>query len=130
MIGPDDNVYLATGDLRSPNSVAQNVKGGPPADGTSGILRITQEGRAVKDGILGDSHPLDKYYAYGIRNSYGMDFDPVTGKLWDTENGYLFGDEINMVKPGFNSGWAKVQGIWKIDKLDEDNKDALYHGEI
>jgi len=59
-----------------------------------------------------------------------MDFDPVTRKLWDTENGYLFGDEINMVKPGFNSGWAKVQGIWKIDKLDEDNKDALYHGDI
>ena len=130
LIGPDENVYLATGDLRSPNSVAQNVEDGLPADGTSGILRITQDGRAVKDGILGDSHPLDKYYAYGIRNSFGMDFDPVTGYLWDTENGYLFGDEINMVKPGFNSGWAKVQGIWKIDKLDEDNIDALYHGEI
>jgi glucose/arabinose dehydrogenase len=41
------------------------------------------------------------------RNSFGIDFDPISGKLWDTENGFLFGDEINLVEPGFNSGWAK-----------------------
>jgi len=40
-----------------------------------------------------------------------MDFDPVTGNLWDTENGPDYGDEINLVKLGFNSGWGKVQGI-------------------
>jgi glucose/arabinose dehydrogenase len=39
----------------------------------------------------------------------------MTGNLWDTENGPQFGDEINLVKPGFNSGWVKVQGIWKPD---------------
>jgi glucose/arabinose dehydrogenase len=38
--------------------------------------------------------------------------DAVTGKLWDTENGPNYGDEINLVEPGFNSGWAQVQGIW------------------
>jgi glucose/arabinose dehydrogenase len=54
------------------------------------------------------------YYAYGIRNSFGIDFDPITGYLWDTENGPAFGDEINLVKPGFNSGWAKKQGVWSI----------------
>ena len=37
--------------------------------------------------ILGEEEPLNKYYAYGIRNSFGMDFDPITSKLWDTENG-------------------------------------------
>ena len=42
-----------------------------------------------------------------------MDFDPLTGKLWDTENGANWGDEINLVEPGFNSGWNKIQGIWK-----------------
>ena len=42
-----------------------------------------------------------------------MDFDPITRNLWDTENGPNYGDEINLVKPGFNSGWAQVQGIWK-----------------
>ena len=30
---------------------------------------------------------MNLYYAYGIRNSFGMDFDPVSGLLWDTENG-------------------------------------------
>lgn len=36
-------------------------------------------------------------YASGIRNSFGPDFDPVNGNLWDTENGPAFGDEINLV---------------------------------
>jgi Glucose / Sorbosone dehydrogenase len=52
------------------------------------------------------------YYAYGIRNSFGLAFDPLTGNLWDTENGPDYGYEINPVQPGFNSGWGKVQGIW------------------
>jgi glucose/arabinose dehydrogenase len=49
------------------------------------------------------------YYAYGIRNSFGIAFDPLSGKLWDTENGGGY-DEINLVEPGFNSGWEKVIG--------------------
>jgi glucose/arabinose dehydrogenase len=39
-----------------------------------------------------------------------MDFDPITGFLWDTENGEDKYDEINLVKPGFNSGWIQVMG--------------------
>src|SRR4030095_14334007 len=97
---------------------------GPPPDGRGGILRVTQQGKPIEtsdgnnddtkvDGILGTKDPLNKYYAYGLRNSFGIDFDSVTGKLWDTENGPGFGDEINLVEPGFNSGWAKVQGLWE-----------------
>ena len=72
---------------------------------------ITQDGKVVNGtGILGDEHPLDMYFAYGIRNSFGLDFDPVTGKLWDTENGPCYGDEINLVEPGFNSGWQEAVG--------------------
>lgn len=40
-----------------------------------------------------------------------MDFDPLTGKLWDTENGDWKNDEINLVEPGFNSGWRVIQGM-------------------
>jgi glucose/arabinose dehydrogenase len=130
LIGPDDNIYLITGDLRAPVTQAQNIQDGLPANGSSGILRLTQDGRMVEEGILSDKPPLNFYYAYGIRNSFGMDFDPVTGNLWDTENGYLFGDEINIVEPGFNSGWARVQGIWNITGLDEDGNDAINHGGI
>jgi hypothetical protein len=64
-----------------------------------------------------DDSMLQYYYAYGIRNGFGMDFDPVTGNLWDTENGPEFGDEINLVEPGFNSGRADVQGL--MSKLEE-----------
>jgi aldose sugar dehydrogenase len=39
-----------------------------------------------------------------------MDFDPVTGKLWTTDNGGD-ADEINLVEPGFNSGWKAVSGM-------------------
>lgn len=42
---------------------------------------------------------LNKYYAYGIRNSFGIVFDPITGILWDTENGPTQYDEVNVVKP-------------------------------
>jgi aldose sugar dehydrogenase len=30
---------------------------------------------------------MQKYYAYGIRNSFGLAIDPITGLVWDTENG-------------------------------------------
>jgi glucose/arabinose dehydrogenase len=116
VIGPDSNVYVGIGDVGGHNGQAQNVKDGIPLDGTSGILRVTQDGDAVvPNSPLGnDTDPtLNKYYAYGIRNTFGMDFDPVKGKLWDTENGATYGDEINLVEPGFNSGWHQVQGIWQ-----------------
>jgi glucose/arabinose dehydrogenase len=114
-IGPDNNLYLAIGDVRGKNPQEKNSTG---LDGRSGILRITQNGQPVNGtGILGDEHPLNMYYAYGIRNSFGLDFDPVTGKLWDTENGQEFGDEINLVNPGFNSGWREVQGMSSLFHL-------------
>ena len=50
------------------------------------------------------------YYSYGIRNGFGLDTDPLTGKLWDTENGESNYDEINLVQPGSNSGWNKIMG--------------------
>ena len=54
--------------------------------------------------------PLSKYFAYGIRNSFGLAFDPVNGNMWDTENGPASNDEINIVEPGFNSGWQTIMG--------------------
>jgi glucose/arabinose dehydrogenase len=136
-IGPDNNLYLTIGDQRptafgrtdSPDSQtkAQNYIEGIEPDGRAGILRVTQDGETVGggEGILGsnDEHPLDKYYAYGIKNSFGFDFDPITGNLWDSENGPTFGDEINLVEPGSNGGWAKIQGIWTLN--DEHKKGEI-----
>jgi len=58
-------------------------------------------------------------FAMGIRNSFGLGVDPVTGYLWDTENGANYYDEINLVMPGFNSGWNHVMG-----PVDSDNPDT------
>ena len=121
LMGPDGNVYLTIGDLNPSNSkkfngtVTQstNQAEGINADGRAGILRVTKDGKPVNGGIIGSQNQTNKYFAYGIRNSFGMDFDPVTGNLWDTENGPQYGDEINLVAPGFNSGWNKVQGFWE-----------------
>ncbi len=112
-LGPDNNVYLVIGELTSMGTQASNVQKGLAPDGRGGILRVTQDGRVV-EGILSNTTLLNLYYAYGIRNSFGMDFDPLTGNLWDTENGPGNGDEINLVKPGFNSGWSKVQGMLEV----------------
>jgi glucose/arabinose dehydrogenase len=116
--GPDNNKYVPVGDIDGSfkkefqHIQTQNFgKRKVVADGRSGILRITQEGKHVGMGILGDSMPLRLYYAYGIRNSFGLDFDPVTGRLWETENGPQDGDEINLVEPGFNSGWNEIYGF-------------------
>ena len=118
VIGPDNNLYIPIGDVDGTyqseefETLTQNFAEGVEADGRSGILRITLDGEPVSSsGIIGDETPLNLYYAYGVRNSFGINFDPITGNLWDTENGPGEGDEINLVEPGFNSGWALVQGI-------------------
>lgn len=121
-IGPDNNLYLIIGNVMDDNgkpkvqTLTQNFINGSQADGRSGILRITQDGLPVKDdkgnfGIIGENYPLNLYYAYGIHNGFGLDFDPVTGYLWDTETGHLINDEVNLVMPGFNSGYGVTQGM-------------------
>src|SRR5919202_1662377 len=103
------------GDDAGHRGQAENNLNGIAPDGTGGILRITQDGQIADNPPLGDNIPLALYYAYGMRNTFGMDFDPITGNLWDTENGNTFGDEINLVHPGFNSGWSQVAGIWEAE---------------
>jgi len=110
IIGPDNNLYIPIGDGDGHTTLAQNIINGEDVDGTGGILTITQDGLSY-NGLTSESDFGMKYYAYGIRNSFGIDFDPVTGNLWDTENGNNDNDEINLVEPGFNSGWSKIQGM-------------------
>jgi aldose sugar dehydrogenase len=129
-VGPDNHVYIVVGNLLASaserfegNSLDQNIENGNAPDGRGGILTVTQDGDLVNGGgILGDEPPLDLYYAYGIRNSFGLTFDPVSGHLWDTENGGAY-DEINLVEPGFNSGWEKVNG--KASLLEDFDQDEL-----
>ena len=124
----NDSIYLVIGNLNFAQNEtyitrAQNAKDGPAPDGRGGILRVTFDGDVVGGrGILGNESPLNKYYAYGLRNSFGIGFDPITGNLWDTENGQSKHDEINLVRAGFNSGWKVIQGPSSLEK-DFDVKD-------
>ena len=116
-IGPDNNLYLVVGDINREGNpeyltLAQNIEDSKMPDGRGGVLRITVDGESVNDGFtLGNDGVLDKYYGYGIRNSFGISFDPLTGILWETENGSNYGDEINVILPGFNGGWRQGLGL-------------------
>ncbi|HEY3154463.1 MAG TPA: PQQ-dependent sugar dehydrogenase [Candidatus Binatia bacterium] len=108
--GPDGKLYVVIGDLNRDGQL-QNFPGGPTPDDTSVILRLNDDGSIPSDNpFFSQGGNVAKYFAYGIRNSFGMDFDPMTNKLWMTENGPNFFDEINLVEPGFNSGWEKIMG--------------------
>jgi glucose/arabinose dehydrogenase len=111
-IGPDNQLYVIVGEMQREGQL-QNFQNGPAPDDTGVIFRIspTDGSPAPNNAFSTDAtDPLIKYYAYGVRNSFGIDFDPVTGKLWDAENGEDVFDEINLVEPGFNSGWKLVMG--------------------
>lgn len=120
-IGPDNNLYLMIGEVASEfnetaiQTLTQNYVNSTIVNGRAGILRITQDGDPVLDdnchGILGDTSPLNLYYAYGIHNGFGMDFDPITRTLWDTEPSHWINDEINIVRPGFDSSYGIIQGL-------------------
>jgi len=113
--GPDGKLYIIIGELNR-NGQLQNFPAGPAPDDTGVILRLNDDGTVPSDNpFAAQGGNLAKYYAYGVRNSFGMTFDPVTGKLWDTENGPNNYDEINLVNPGFNSGWEQIMGPDALD---------------
>jgi glucose/arabinose dehydrogenase len=149
-IGTDNYLYAVIGDLTTILGVLQNYKDGKKPNDTSVILRVNPDnGSSVNnnpftnnknnsdddDDYNNDKNNVEsllgKYYAYGIRNSFGIDFDPITGALWDTENGENGYDEINLIKPGFNSGWAQVMGpIARNNNNKTDNDLVNFPGSI
>src|SRR5919106_1227784 len=111
-LGPDNQLYVIVGEMQREGQL-QNIQNGPPPDDTGVILRVNPADGSPSSGNPFSSDPADplsKYYAYGIRNGFGIEFDPVTGQLWDAENGEDVFDEINLVEQGFNSGWNQIMG--------------------
>ncbi|MFL6254715.1 MAG: PQQ-dependent sugar dehydrogenase, partial [Pyrinomonadaceae bacterium] len=137
--GPDGKLYVMMGDngrrgflqnlpcgptVTCPTNplVQDDQFGGPEPDDahfTGFILRLNDDGTTPTDnpyfniqttlgGPIVDN--LKRLYAYGVRNGFGMDFDPVGGYLWTQENGDDAFDEINRVEAGFNGGWAQLMG--------------------
>jgi glucose/arabinose dehydrogenase len=136
--GPDHKLYVMFGDAGRRGQL-QNLPSGPtptglgptvPDDQFGGpqpdnahlagvILRLNDDGTTPTDnplfaagaalgGQVGAN--VQKVFAYGVRNSFGMAFDPQSGSLWDQENGEDAFDELNLVEPGMNSGWIQIIG--------------------
>ncbi|MCA1576196.1 MAG: PQQ-dependent sugar dehydrogenase [Acidobacteria bacterium] len=136
--GPDGKLYIQFGD-NGRRGQLQNLPCGPtetcpgpvePDDQFGGpepddahlsgvILRLNPDGTTPADnpffaagaamaGQVGEN--VKKIYAYGLRNGFGMDFDPISGDLWEQENGDDSFSELNRVEPGFNSGWVQIMG--------------------
>ena len=93
-IDSDGIVYAVIGNIGERKGILQNFPTGE-ADDTSVILQVD---------------PPGPYYAIGIRIGFGLAFDPITGYMWDTENGEDKFDEVNLVQKKFNSGWEQVMG--------------------
>ncbi|PWT89141.1 MAG: hypothetical protein C5B55_11885, partial [Blastocatellia bacterium] len=128
--GFDGKLYLFMGD-NGRRGLLQNATNGPVPDDQFGgpdpdnahltgvILRFNDDGTTPADNPFFNANTsftgeaaanIKKVYAYGVRNSFGMVFDPLSGNLWTEENGDDCCDEINRVVPGFNGGWVQVIG--------------------
>jgi uncharacterized repeat protein (TIGR01451 family) len=136
--GPDNKLYIIFGDngrrgflqnITSGGPVPDDQFGGPEPDDehmTGVILRLNDDGSvpsdnpffSVNSGLSGEAAAnVKKVFAYGLRNSFGMAFDPLTGNLWTQENGDDAFDEINRVRAGFNGGW--IQSMGPINRVAE-----------
>jgi glucose/arabinose dehydrogenase len=136
--GPDRKLYVVIGDngrrgwlqnlpcgptASCPGpTVRDDQFGGPAPDNahlTGVILRLDDDGTAPRSnpffgvgaatgGEVGAN--LQKIFAYGIRNTFGMAFDPVSGSLWLEENGDDSFSLLRRIEPGLNSGWVQIRG--------------------
>jgi glucose/arabinose dehydrogenase len=96
LFGPDGHLYADIGDAANPGN-SQNLSNDPGK-----ILRMTTSGGIPADNPFPGSH----IWAYGIRNAYGFNFDPLTGRIWETQNGPECNDELNLIAKGANYAWG------------------------
>jgi glucose/arabinose dehydrogenase len=96
LFGKDGNLYAVQGEAHSAGR-AQDL-----SISAGKVLRMTTTGDPAPGNPIGGS----RIFSFGHRNSFGMDFDPQTGRLWETENGPECTDEINLVVKGGNFGWG------------------------
>jgi aldose sugar dehydrogenase len=154
--GPDGKIYVQFGDVGRRGQL-QNLPSGPTLTGLGDIIPDDQFGgprpddahftgviiRLNEDGTTPIDNPffsagaamggeegenIQKIFAYGVRNGFGMAFDPLSGNLWDQENGEDAFDELNLVEPGMNSGWIQVMGpASRVAQFKQIETTSLHH---
>lgn len=113
--GQDGKLYGVIGDLDL-RQRTQNRLDSKTTSLSSVVVRLNDDGSVPADNPFATTDKgrsaaaMRRIYAYGVRDSRGLAFDPLTGRLWATETGPGRYDEINLIRPGFNSGWEKLMG--------------------
>ena len=128
--GPDGKLYILMGDNGRRGFLQNNQLGPVPDDQFGGpepddshltgfVLRLNDDGSTPTDNPFFNASTsftgeaavnIKKLYAYGVRNGFGMAFDPLSGNLWDQENGDDAFDEMNRIAAGSNNGWVETMG--------------------
>ncbi|MEX2619341.1 MAG: PQQ-dependent sugar dehydrogenase [Egibacteraceae bacterium] len=143
--GPDGKLYTMMGDQNLRGQL-QNITDGPQADDehfAGVILRLNDDGTIPEDNPFFDAgaevggevgENIQMIHTYGIRNSFGLAFEPGSGALWQTENGDDSWDEINVFDPGANSGWIQLMGpperMADYRQMEMDTEDGLDNPEF
>ncbi len=122
--GPDGKLYILIGDAGRRGHTQNNFMGpvpddqfgGPepdPAHATGAIYRMNPDGTVPNDNPFYQMTKfpvMDRIYGFGVRNGFGLAFDPKSGRLWTQEHSDDAFDEVNQVGPGYNGGWIQVMG--------------------
>jgi glucose/arabinose dehydrogenase len=113
VFGRDDTLYVT---VSGDDQQSLKTQGGK-------VLRIKDDGSIPSDNpFVGKADAKPEIFTYGHRNSLGITMNPLTGEIWQNENGPNGGDEINVLKGGKNYGWPLVSlgrtytGPWQDGK--------------
>lgn len=99
--GSDGKLYMSTGgNIESTAQDLMSLRGK--------ILRIEDDGAIPADNPFVNRAARPEVYSIGHRNTLGLMLHPVTGEMWQHENGPNGGDEVNILVPGGNYGWPDV----------------------
>ncbi len=107
--GPDGKLYITTGDATARNLAAR-------MDSLAGkTLRLNDDGTVPPDNpFVGQANTRAEIWTYGHRNSQGLDWQPGSNLMFQTEHGPSGfdgpggGDEVNIVERGKNYGWPTI----------------------
>jgi glucose/arabinose dehydrogenase len=103
--GLDGKLYVATGDANAPSD-AQSLE-----TLAGKILRIDPDGSVPADNpFVGTPDAQGEIWAYGLRNPFTGDIDPVTGKMYINDVSKYIWEEINLGVAGANYGWPECEG--------------------